>query len=519
MFSHPKLPQRQRKAVIAALIVLSILLWHNLAGIDSLNGIPSPVSIYNYYGYGKKVGDQLNGHREFWATFGPLLDLYKPTCAPPTRLGVARNVFFGDEVDTYTRTEEIEIDEESLEKLENAHLGFVQELTVGLNASLSYAPGSRGIVSTAGGKYLPTLVATIRLLRRTGSKLPVEVFMTTDEYDPLICDEVLPQLEARCVDLNTIFSASPSSHKISHYQYKVFSLLFSSFEHTLFLDADIFPVRDPTYLFESEPYLSHHLIGWPDFWYSTISRLYYTSILHTEVPPLSTRASTESGAIVVSRSNPGTQKALMLAAYYNYYGPDYYYPIFSQGASGEGDKETFITAADALNVPFYTVRAKIGVIGRFKQEENTDADGETTMESVYHGYGMIQHDPVHEYAHLKTENTTIAKSKKKFEPKPLFIHAHHPKPNAALIFEETDDKGYLDSNGSDIRMWGDKEQNVERFGFDVEYALWESVKWVSCWTDVDDEDAEEMDEEKRDDNEEEDACERVTRYMKNVFGE
>jgi Mannosyltransferase putative len=48
------------------------------------------------------------------------------------------------------------------------------------------------------------------------------------------------------------------------------------------------------------------------------------------------RSSTESGEIMYSK--PKHELSLLLATYYNYYGPDFYYPLQSQGAPGEGDR-------------------------------------------------------------------------------------------------------------------------------------------------------------------------------------
>ncbi|KAK7679537.1 Golgi alpha-1,2- mannosyltransferase [Cerrena zonata] len=69
--------------------------------------------------------------------------------------------------------------------------------------------------------------------------------------------------------------------------------------------------------------------------------------------------------------------------YYNYYGPDYYYPLLSQGAAGEGDKETFIAAAHKLKLPYYQVKEFNREFGPFRGDtanedvESKPEDGKT----------------------------------------------------------------------------------------------------------------------------------------------
>ena len=52
-----------------------------------------------------------------------------------------------------------------------------------------------------------------------------------------------------------------------------------------------------------------------------------------------------------------------MMVYYNYFGPDYYYPLQSQNGPGQGDKETFSAAAVAVNSPFYGVKTPCQPLG------------------------------------------------------------------------------------------------------------------------------------------------------------
>ena len=192
---------------------------------------------------------------------------------------------------------------------------------------LLYNQNTRGIVTTAGGPYLAVALVSIRMLRRTGSKLPVEVFLASkEEFDPQICGHILPSLNARCIVLQGIFdlSTSKTNFKIDKYQYKVISILFSTFEDVLFLDSDYFPIFDPDQLFDAEPFLSIGIVLWPDFWFPSESPSFFEA---TEIPapPIYVRALTESREILYSKSKHNL--SIILAIYYNYYSPDFYYPL------------------------------------------------------------------------------------------------------------------------------------------------------------------------------------------------
>lgn len=116
--------------------------------------------------------------------------------------------------------------------------------------SVPYIPKSRGIVTVAGGRYTGALLVTLRMLRRTNSTLPVEVFMPTPEdYNKHTCEVVLPTLNARCRMIPQYQDLT-----IARYQYKIFAVILSTFEDVLFLDADNFPIVDPAEWMDAQVY-------------------------------------------------------------------------------------------------------------------------------------------------------------------------------------------------------------------------------------------------------------------------
>ncbi|KAI5298210.1 Glucosyltransferase-like protein [Ascosphaera pollenicola] len=296
-------------------------------------------------------------HAYFWQDFHPILRMSEPRMdgeiqvlgeLPFKELG-----FRPDHPELFKFYDNVAIEKEDYRSLRKQHAKFLRYLRDGDAPHLPYKEGTRGVATTAGGPMMAVLVTSLHMLRRTGSTIPVEVFIADDsEYDPWLCEEFLPTLNATCINLSDVLKASPLRDGLKKYQFKIFSILFSSFEEVLFLDADCFPLRDPIELFDSKVYQDHGLVTWPDFW-KVLYSPYFFNITGQHRPSNFPYASTESGQLIVSKKSH--EQMLLLSTYYNFYGPDKYYKLLSQGGPGEGDKETFIPAAVMLDLPFYDV--------------------------------------------------------------------------------------------------------------------------------------------------------------------
>ena len=401
----------------------------------------------------------------FWKVFEKLLDASKPDCEPPNRQGTAETVGYDKLVVSEhpkERADVLSMPDKSVVKMKKAHENFVAGLHAG-TLEMVYNPGTRGLVTTAGGTYLPVFVISLRMLRRTGTNLPMEVFLADKhEYEEYICDEVFPELNAKCVVLSDILEAVPHSLDITHYQYKVFAMIFSSFEEVLFLDSDAFTLHDADELFTSEPFTNHGLVSWPDFWASSASPLYY-NISSQPVPPMSLRQSTESGELLLNKKTHS--KSLLLATYYNYFGA-HYYVLFSQGAPGEGDKETFLAAANALNETFYATSENVRPIGHMKH------DGKFT------GSAMVQYDPMQDYNLTQNGIWRIKNESAAPQPRPFFLHVNFPRLNPTKVFDH--DEHTRNFQGKEQRIWQSEKDIKAKFGKDIEKEIWQEVKYVSC---------------------------------------
>ncbi|KAJ5778945.1 hypothetical protein N7457_006665 [Penicillium paradoxum] len=466
-------------SIFAILLIWTLSRWHLKAYIPKFASSSS-----------QDVTHLTASHHRFWREFHTLLETHAPVIAPIVEDERATTTGFNFH-EVPPRPDVLYIPDEDIAIMKEAHTGFVAAIT-GSPPDLPYIPGTRGIVSTAGGFYLPVLVISLRMLRRTGSTLPVEVFLSDeDEYEPYICDVVLPSLNAKCVVLSRILIAAPA--KIQKYQFKPFAMLFSSFEEILFLDADAFPLEKPEILFTSEPFISNGMLTWPDFWASSVSPIFY-DIAGYQAPPMDLRQSTESGEILLSKKSH--IRSLLLCTYYNYHGPSHYYPLLSQGAAGEGDKETFIAAATAMQESFYQVSEPISALGH--KTKNGLA-----------GSAMAQSDPIQDFA-LTSRGVWRVRGDSALPPAIFFIHANFPKFNPATIFDDHEVMPTFTDEGEYTRAWTFPENLVQKLNsrVDVERGFWEEILWTAC----------ELEDKFQSWAEHQGICEGVSDYWSVVFG-
>lgn len=427
---------------------------------------------------------------KFWQALQPILAESRPNCNSPKKIKEAKIQPFRSSDGPLVRPKGLEMPGRDVEKMRKAHFRFMDAIGKG-HLEMPFVPASRGLVSTAGGLYLPVFVISLRMLRQTGSTLPVEVFLADyEEYEEYICENTLPSLNATCIVLSDIFDEVPNSADIAKYQFKVFAMIFSSFENILFLDADAFPIHDPELLFSSELFQTHGLISWPDFWASSVSPFFY-NITQQELPSMEDRASSEAGELLLSKKTH--QRSLLLATYYNYYGPSHYYALLSQGAPGEGDKETFLSAASVLNESFYAVSESVQAVGHTKNDGGID------------GSAMIQYDPIEDFNLTQHDLWRIKDPSVAKPPRPFFIHAHFPKFNPATILQPGSPA--KDPKGNDRKVWIDIETTVKELGIGMEKKFWKEIKWTGC----------ELEHKFRTWQNVEGICKNVTTYWNNIY--
>ena len=223
---------------------------------------------------------------DFWDNFSSTLTASTPPVPLPNKSIEALINSFAQISSSFAyRQDLIELSDQDVETLRDSHTEFVKHVRA-LAPRLPYKNGSQGIVMTASGEFMPQLVVSLRMLRRSASKLPVEVFMENREvYEPELCQNVLAGLNATCYIMEDILGNAHTKITLSKYQLKPFALLFSTFDNILLLDADNLAVQPPESWINAEPFTSAGLVAWPDYVYPSLPHSFHSQLLISHSGP------------------------------------------------------------------------------------------------------------------------------------------------------------------------------------------------------------------------------------------
>ncbi|CCE62606.1 hypothetical protein TPHA_0C04560 [Tetrapisispora phaffii CBS 4417] len=384
----------------------------------------------------------------------------------------------------------LELSDSEINTLKSKHDAYIQSLEEIAVEKIHYK--GKGIAIVGGGKFSLLAFLVVKTIRKFETTLPIEIFIPPQDVEDELefCQQLLPEDNAKCIYLSDILpSQDIKKYEFKRYQYKSLAILASSFDDLLLIDADNFPIKNLDGIFDNEPYTSTGLILWPDFWRRSANPKFYeitgieldtkkrvrNAIDDLTPPEVYTEdfskladvpfhdfsgtlpdPSTESGQMMINKGKH--MKTLLLALYYNVNGPSWYYPILSQGAAGEGDKETVIAAALHNKAKFYQVKFKTGVEG-YHQSNGRG----------FRGVAMLQHDFVQDFAryedatarikelystesfkqfdsgysidafyekYISQVNTDIPEEKRKIDV--LFVHSHLPKFDPVPLWQSQD---------------------------------------------------------------------------------
>lgn len=228
---------------------------------------------------------------------------------------------------------------------------YYQKLETDFINQISEYPSDRfhgsGIVTACGSKecYYVGAYILINLLRFFDCRLPIEVWKfdweKDEKWDPIfrnLDNVIVKYYNKKIVDIDK-----------KGWSLKPFAILESSFKEVLFLDSDIVPAKNPTYLFDYEYYKKTGSIFWSD-----------TCTTHIGTRPTKTNKSTDSfwhlanmpeikerefetGQILINKDQ--CWREINLTCHYNKHA-DWYYKLFL------GDKETFHLAWRKLRTDF-----------------------------------------------------------------------------------------------------------------------------------------------------------------------
>jgi hypothetical protein len=199
----------------------------------------------------------------------------------------------------------------------------------------------RGIVTCAGGTGYNTCAwVLINRLRDLGCRLPIQVWYLGERERDDEWVELVRPLGVECVDAHSLLGRFPHP-SLGGWQLKPYSVLHCAFREVLFLDADNVPLRDPTFLFESEEYRAAGAIFWPDLEITRTARdsprWDVLGVPYREEPEF------ESGQLVIDKAR--CWRPLMLCNWYNERSHFFYRILY-------GDKDTFRFAWRRLEQPF-----------------------------------------------------------------------------------------------------------------------------------------------------------------------
>ncbi len=151
-----------------------------------------------------------------------------------------------------------------------------------------------------------------------------------------------------------------------------------------------------------------------------------------------------------------------MAAYYNYYGPQHYYTLISQGWAGWGDKDTFPIALRALKENYYLVPHQLRTLF---------VNGTTV------GIGMLQADPTNptEYKPMFLHSNMIKWSIRNFLCIGCSDDKEDPVPMSFLEKPDAPINTHLKEHSS---IFNKGEMNF--MGIDPEPSIWKSMEHTAC---------------------------------------
>ncbi|GLE03626.1 hypothetical protein PINS_up012528 [Pythium insidiosum] len=231
----------------------------------------------------------------------------------------------------------------------------------------------RGIVMVIYEKLLLGAYVSVRSLRAMGSTLPVEMWYKSSETN------VNHPLLRLLVSEYGVYLREIDDPLATRFYTKLHAVFYSAFDHVLLLDADNFPVRDPSYLFETKEYLDTGAMFWPDFWKpgNTIFNIHENSFVWPVFGlDYVNMFEQESGQVLINRRKHWA--AMNVLMYYGFSLPR----IHEEMRLVWGDKDLFRFAWMKTDSSFYMIPRPPGSAGT----KHTDYE-------LFCGVTMVQHDP------------------------------------------------------------------------------------------------------------------------------
>lgn len=271
-------------------------------------------------------------------------------------------------------------------------------------AWFSGAVFDRGISIVIYDKLLLSVYAQVRSLRFMGCTLPIELWYVPSEINPSD-NKLLHALRSEYGAYLRVVDDPAASHYFS----KVYAVAYSAFDNVLFMDADNFAVRDPTYLFDTPEFTSTGALFWPDYWrpnhtmFDVNEKSFVWELLGVDYVDM---AEQESGQILIDRTRH--MRALL------------HYALSTPNLIQDlrllwGDKDLFRMAWMRTQSSFHMIQRPPGsagptatVVEEAAGTEDPGATGESKL--VFCGVTMVQHGPEGEIAFLHRNGQKLVRN-------------------------------------------------------------------------------------------------------------
>ncbi|TDH66478.1 hypothetical protein CCR75_007353 [Bremia lactucae] len=243
-----------------------------------------------------------------------------------------------------------------------------------------------GIVIVVYPRLLPSVYASISALRSYNCNVPIELWMTHAEA--VRYPKLKPTLEKYQQQIANVTVETITDIAIAGFASKIYAIRHSKFENVLFLDADSVPVRDPTFLFESQEFQEHGAVFWPDFWHPdcTIFNIQRESLLWQLVNlPFVDMFEQESGQILLNRRR--AVFALEVLEFFSSHRPNY----FDKLMLAHGDKDLFRLAWMKAQTSFYMMPFPPGIAGGERGSDKKRFCGMTMVQFDFDGNILFMH--------------------------------------------------------------------------------------------------------------------------------
>lgn len=236
----------------------------------------------------------------------------------------------------------------------------------------------RGIVIVAGGKYLEPALVMIKMLRRLGCILRIQVWHLGQHEMNAAHRALLQPYDVETRNFEDFVEAEAlkpiaANVGLSLFQLKPLALLHSDLQEILLLDSDNCPIRDPSYLFDDSEFQRVGTAFWPDFWKTSAQNPIWKIVENFNPAVKDAGWEQESGQLLLKKSM--AWQAINLAVHLN---SDFYMKLLN------GDKDTFRFSWLAAGTPFIMVPTWPTPVGTLKELHSTEVG--------FCGHTMLQHD-------------------------------------------------------------------------------------------------------------------------------